>query len=59
MDAGYWVLIIFVSFSFAVFTGIVSDEKGYSAAWFFAGLFFWFIALIAACGLPDRKKKDT
>ena len=48
------LLIVWLSAGF--YSGEVANEKGYSgAAWFLGGLFFGFIALIAAAGLPDRK----
>lgn len=36
----------------------LAELKGHSmAAWMFGGFFFSLIALIAAAGLPDRKKQ--
>ena len=51
----YVALVIFLLVIFAVFTGYVAVEKGYSPSWFVAGLFFGPVALIAAAGLPDRR----
>lgn len=38
------------------FTSAVADSKGhYSTAWFFGGLVFGPVALLASLGLPDLK----
>lgn len=51
-----FVIIILYSVAFGAYTAQVADEKGYSGtAWFFGGLFFNFIALIAVAGLPMKK----
>ena len=48
------LFIVWVSAGF--YCGEVAHQKGYSGtAWAIGGLFFGFIALIAAAGLPDRK----
>ena len=40
----------------ALFCALVANEKGYSnVAWFFGGIVFGFIALIAVAGLPDKR----
>lgn len=42
---------------FGSFTETVAEEKGYSRKnWFWGGFFFLFIALIAAVGLPVKRK---
>ena len=51
-----FLVLVIVWFSAAFFCGEVAYQKGYSGtAWAIGGLFFGFIALIAAAGLPDRK----
>ena len=51
-----FLVLVIVWFFSAFFCGEVASQKGYSGiAWFIGGLFFGFIALIAAAGLPDRK----
>lgn len=41
------------------FSSKLAKEKGYDpTAWFFGGLFFNIIALIAIAGLPKKEKKD-
>ena len=53
---GVFIVLLIVWLSAGFYSGEVANEKGYSgAAWFIGGLFFGFIALIAAAGLPDRK----
>jgi len=52
------VIVILQGFIFASFTKRVACEKGYSDTWYAAGFCFGLIALIAACGLPDRRR-DT
>ncbi len=53
---GIFIFLLIVWLSAGFYSGEVANEKGYSgAAWFIGGLFFGFIALIAAAGLPDRK----
>ena len=51
-----FIVLLIVWLSAGFYSAEVANEKGYSgAAWFIGGLFFGFIALIAAAGLPDRK----
>jgi hypothetical protein len=53
-----WVVsvVAFVLYGFVCggFTRVVAGEKGYSESWFWAGVLFGLVGLIAACGLPDR-----
>lgn len=53
-------IITFTIFSFiscAFFSCFVASQKNRSlAGWFFAGLFFGFIALIAIAGSPIKEK---
>tara|TARA_B100001121_G_C18278079_1_gene429374 strand:+ start:200 stop:466 length:267 start_codon:yes stop_codon:yes gene_type:complete len=43
----------------ALFCSLVAYEKGYSnVAWFFGGIVFGFIALIAVAGLPDKRLRN-
>ena len=55
--------ILFIAAGLAVcgmFSLNVADSKGHSqVAWFFAGLFFGPIGLIAACGLSDKRMSRT
>ena len=50
-------IIIFIAWIvIALFCALVANEKGYSnIAWFFGGILFSFIALIAVAGLPDKR----
>jgi len=52
-------VIFFIQGSiFGIFTSLLARRKGYSAAgWFFIGLFFSFIGLLVAIGLPDKSNK--
>lgn len=51
------VLIVLGAPICGAYTAVVASAKGYSGvAWFFAGLFFNIIALIAASGLPVKQK---
>ena len=44
-----------IAYVFGAFTETVAEEKGYDARnWFWGGFCFWFIALIAAAGLPAK-----
>ena len=53
---GILLVLVIAWISAGLYSGEVANEKGYSgAAWFIGGLFFGFIALIAAAALPDRK----
>lgn len=53
------VTVIVISYAFGAFTETVAEEKGYSARnWFWGGFCFWFIALIAAAGLPVNGKAN-
>ncbi len=48
-------LLVIVWFASGFYCGVVADSKGHNGtAWAFGGFFFWFIALIAVAGLPDR-----
>jgi hypothetical protein len=49
------VLIFMIQISSAAFCSTVAAAKGYGGtAWFFGGLFFGIVALIAAAGLPMK-----
>ena len=51
---GLVVVIFFIASGF--YCSFVAGEKGYSRKnWFFGGLFFGFLALFAAVGLPNKK----
>ena len=51
---GLVVVIIFIASGF--YCSVVAGEKGYNRAnWFLGGLFFGFLALFAAVGLPNKK----
>jgi len=50
------IIIVIVWLASSLFCALVANEKGYSnVAWFFGGLIFGFIALIAVAGLPDKR----
>ena len=51
------VIVILQGCVFGAFTQRVACEKGYSDRWFWAGFWFGEIALMAACGLPDRQEE--
>jgi len=47
------ITLIIIAFISAVLSSIIADKKGYSSsAWFFCGLIFGILGLIAAAGLP-------
>ena len=51
-------LFVFGGIIVGLFTAEVAEEKGYGRwGWLALGFFFSIIALIAACGLPDKKKR--
>ena len=53
------LVLVIVWLSAGFYCGQVAHQKGYSGtAWAIGGLFFGFIALIAAAGLPDRKLRQ-
>ena len=50
------IIIFIAQIVIALFCALVANEKGYSnIAWFFGGILFSFIALIAVAGLPDKR----
>ena len=53
------IFIFIVWITSALFCALVANEKGYSnVAWFFGGIVFGFIALIAVAGLPDKRLRN-
>lgn len=53
---GYLVLLIALWVPCAVFCGTIAEDKGHGGiAWFWAGLLFGPLGLIAVAGLSDRK----
>ena len=53
------IFIFIVWIVSALFCALVANEKGYSnVAWFFGGIVFSFIALIAVAGLPDKRLRN-
>ena len=53
------IFIFIVWIVSALFCALVANEKGYSnVAWFFGGIVFGFIALIAVAGLPDKRLRN-
>jgi hypothetical protein len=58
VEGGFiFLLMCCAVFVNACFTRTVAKAKGYEPVnWFMGGLFFGPVALIAAAGLPDRKK---
>jgi len=54
----FWVVVFVQAFSCGVFCSFVADEKNRDApSWFFLGLFFGLIALIAIAGCPSLLNK--
>ena len=52
------VFLIAQSFVFAGFCAFVAREKGRDGgSWFWLGLLFSLVALIALVGLPERRKE--
>lgn len=55
---GLFYLAAIIWLPIAFFTSTVAGEKGFPRSnWWVGGLFFGPIALLAAVGLPDRKKQ--
>ena len=53
------IIFFIIWIASALFCALVANEKGYSnVAWFFGGLIFGFIALIAVAGLPDKRLRN-
>ena len=64
MDPSFYGFIILAAIIFAVvcagFTGDVAGSKGWDGTqWFLRGLLFGPLALLAACGLPDKKIRNN
>ena len=54
---GYFLVVLLYACVCGAFTSRVAREKGYSGSWYWAGFWFGLVALIAACGLPDRQEE--
>ena len=53
---GFVLAFLFVWIPCGIYAGVTADDKGHGAvSWFFGGLIFGPIALIAVAGLGDRK----
>ena len=52
------IVLVLVCYVTGAFTSRVAREKGYSDKWFWGGFLFGLVALIAACGLPDRATRN-
>ena len=51
-----FIPVLLVAVVFGCFTNAVAESKGhYGTAWFFGGLVFGPIALLASLGLPDLR----
>jgi len=60
MDTISIIVIVFYAISCGTFTAKVAMTKGYDAVnWFFAGIVFSIIALIAVIGLPIKTHKTV
>ena len=55
---GFAALLFIAAPACGAYAAVVASVKGYSGVgWFFAGLFFNIIGLIAAAGLPMKPSK--
>ena len=53
---GFFVALLFLWIPCAIFCGTISEDKGHNGiAWFWGGLLFGPIALLAVAALGDRK----
>ncbi len=56
----YALIILGACFVLGVFTSMVAVAKKYQKVpWFFAGFFFWFVALIAIVGMPIKTQEEV
>ena len=53
-----WIVILIFALVCGGLTQQVANSKGWDDGWFFGGLLFGPIALLAACGLPDKKLRS-
>ena len=57
LNALIWLWIVAAWMAVAFYTATVAATKGYRFGWWLiGGLVFSLVALIAAAGLPDRRK---
>lgn len=53
-----WIFIFVFALVCGGLTQQVANSKGWDDGWFFGGLFFGPLALLAAVGLPDKKLRN-
>lgn len=52
---GFWIAVTVQAVVCGALSAHIADSKGHnSVSWFFVGLLFGILGLIAAAGLPDR-----
>ena len=55
---GFIVLLVTLWIPCAVFSGVIAEDKGHGGiAWFWAGLAFGPVGLLAVAALSDRKQR--
>ena len=55
---GFFIALFFIWLPCAIYCGTTSEDKGHNGfSWFWAGLLFGPIGLIAVAGLSDRKQR--
>ena len=55
---GFFIALFFIWIPCAIYCGTTSEDKGHNGfSWFWAGLLFGPIGLIAVAGLSDRKQR--
>lgn len=54
-----WIVILVFALVCGGLTQQVANSKGWDDGWFFGGLLFGPLALLAACGLPDKKLRNN
>ena len=55
---GFIVLLVTLWIPWAVFSGVIAEDKGHwGIAWFWAGLLFGPVGLLAVAALSDRKQR--
>ena len=55
---GFLIALLFIWLPCAIYCGTISEDKGHNGfSWFWAGLLFGPIGLIAVAALSDRKQR--
>ena len=55
---GFLLALLFLWIPCAIFCGTISDDKGHNGfSWFWGGLFFGPLGLLAVAALSDRKQR--